>query len=144
MPKAVLCLLSSAWFTPWYPDLYFFGSLPGLQRGECVCISLSLDLSIHTARLRDPFEQCNDRWQELGWRELPNQFVYSTWYCKALREALARSEVPDGTDAFTSELELPHKRLTHCLVLGIAHPIQSLCCMVVNSPHSPSAFTVAT
>lgn len=104
---------------------FFSGSLPGLQRGECVCISLSIDLSIHTARLRDPFEQCNDRWQELGWRELPNQFVCSTWYCKALREALARFEVPDATDAFTSELELPQKRLTHHLVLGIAHPIQS-------------------
>ena len=52
--------------------------------------------------------------------------MYSTWYCKALREALARFEAPDGTDAFTSELEeLLHKRLTHCLVLGIAHPIQS-------------------
>lgn len=105
---------------------FFFGSLPGLQRWECVCISLSIDLSIHTARLRDPFEQCNDRWQELGWRELPNQFVCSTWYCKALREALARFEVPDAADAFISELELLQKRLTaHCLVLGITHPIQS-------------------
>lgn len=52
--------------------------------------------------------------------------MYSTWYRKALREALARFEAPDGTDAFTRELEeLLQKRLTHSLVLGIAHPVQN-------------------
>lgn len=110
-----------------YPDLFFFLDLClNYKAGERVCISLSIDLSIHTAGLRNPFEHCNDRWQELGWRELPNQFVYSTWYCKALRKALARFEAPDGTDAFTSELkELLQKKLTQSLVSGIAHPIQS-------------------
>jgi len=56
--------------------------------------------------------------------KLPNQFVSSTWHCKALREALAKFEAPDSTDAFTSELkEFLYKRLPHSLVSGIAHPI---------------------
>lgn len=73
--------------------------------GEHVCVSLSIDVNNHTVRLRDPFEHCKDRWQELCWKELANQFVYSTWYCEALREALARFEAPGSTDAFTCELE---------------------------------------
>lgn len=117
---------------PWIPrhpssPLLSFGSLPELQMGEGICISLSIDLSIRTAGLRDPFQQHNDRWQELGWRELPNQFVCSTWYCKALMHAPARSEVHDSKDAFNTELtESVQKGLTCSLVVSrTTHPMQS-------------------